>query len=66
MRKAIEATERMTASLDRLKIIDLVFWKRSHTLDGAALAIPCSYQTAQQYHADFIHLVAKFYGLHDE
>ena len=66
VKKAIEATERMTASLDRLKIIDLVFWKRSHTLDGAALAVPCSYMTARRYHSEFIMLVASFYGLLDK
>lgn len=65
VRRAIEATERMTASRDRLRIIDLVFWKRSHTLSGAALMIPCHYNTAQKYHADFILTVAAFYGLLD-
>ena len=65
VRRAIETTERMTASRDRLRIIDLVFWKRSHTLSGAALMIPCHYNTAQKYHADFILTVAAFYGLLD-
>lgn len=66
VRRAIATTERMRASRDRLMVIDLVFWKETHTLEGAALMVPCSYQTAQQYHADFIHLVAKHYGFHDE
>ena len=66
VKKAVETTERMTASRDRLKIIDLVFWKRSHTLDGAALTIPCSYMTARRYHAEFIMLVASVYGLLDK
>lgn len=66
VRRAIETTERMTASRDRLRIIDLVFWKRSHTLSGAALMIPCHYNTAQKYHADFILTVAAFYGLLDD
>lgn len=65
VRRAIAATERMKSSVDRLKVIDLVFWKRSHTLEGAALMVPCSYDTAQNYHADFIKLVAKYYGLMD-
>ena len=66
VRQAIEATERMAASRDRLKIIDLVFWKRSHTLEGAALTIPCSYMTARRYHSEFIMTVASMYGLLDE
>ena len=65
VRKAIEATERMTASGDRLRVIDLVFWKQSHTLEGAALTIPCSSRTARRYHSDFIKLVAAMYGLLD-
>ena len=46
VRKAIEATERVPGGRDRIKVIDLVFWRRSHTLEGAALTIPCSYRTA--------------------
>ena len=66
VRRAIAATERMTASRDRLRIIELVFWKRSHTLEGAALTIPCSYMTARRYHSEFIMTVALIYGLLDE
>lgn len=66
VRKAIAVTERMAASRDRLRIIDLVFWKRSHTLEGAALTIPCSYMTARRYHSEFIMTVASMYGLLDE
>ena len=66
VRRAVEATERMRGGVDRLKIINLVFWKRSHTLEGAALTIPCHYKTAQKWHRDFIELVAKYYGLMDE
>ena len=65
VRRAIEVTERMTASRDRLRVIDLVFWKQSHTLEGAALTIPCSSRTARRYHSDFIKLVAAMYGLLD-
>lgn len=65
VRRAIEATQRMKGSQDRLKVIDLVFWKQTHTLEGAALMVPCSYDTAQDYHEQFIHLVAEFYGLKD-
>lgn len=66
VRQAVEKTKHITESQDRLKVIDLVFWKRSHTLKGAALMIPCSYRTARRYHAEFIMLVAGYYGLLDE
>ena len=65
VRQAIAATERMTAGRDRLRVIDLVFWKQSHDLEGAALTIPCSYRTARRYHSDFIRLVGFCYGLED-
>ena len=65
VRKAIATTELMSASRDRLKVVELVFWKRSHTLDGAALTIPCSYRTARRYHSDFVMTVASCYGLLD-
>ena len=65
VRRAVAATERMKSSRDRLKIIDLVFWKQAHKLEGAALTVPCSYDTAQNYHEEFIKLVASFYGLMD-
>lgn len=51
---------------ERIQIIDLVFWKRSHTLEGASQLVHCSYRTARRYHAEFIMTVAKFYGLLDE
>lgn len=65
VRKAIEGTRRVKAGADRLKLIDLVFWKQSHTLSGAALAVNISYDTAINYHGDFIMLVAFCRGLID-
>ena len=66
VRRAVDLTRRMKNGGDRLKIIDLVFWKQTHTLAGAALTIPCHYNTAQRYHEFFIEAVAKAYGLMDQ
>ncbi len=65
VRKAIEATERVPGGRDRIKVIDLVFWRRSHTLEGAALTIPCSYRTARRYHEEFIRMVGGNMGFLD-
>lgn len=65
VRRAIATTERYRNGADRLKVIDLVLWRRSHTLEGAALMVPCSYDAAQSYHEEFIKLVASYYGLMD-
>lgn len=56
---AIAATERMQNGRHRMAVVNMVFWKKTHTLSGAALMIPCSERTAQQWHADFIRLVAE-------
>lgn len=49
----------------RLALIDLVFWKQSHKLDGAAMKLYISEQTARRYHKEFIWLVGFCYGLED-
>ncbi len=62
VKKAIEMTERLSKGQDRLYVIKLVLWKRTHTLDGAAMRVPCSERTARKYHGEFIKLVAENYG----
>lgn len=66
VRQAIAMTERYKDGLSRLKVIDLVLWRQSHTIAGAALYIPTSERTATQWHGEFIRLVASCYGLMDE
>lgn len=63
--KAIEKTKRLKTGSDRLKLIDMVFWKQSHTLEGAAYAMFVSDTTARRWHRDFIRLVGFCRGLAD-
>lgn len=56
---AIETTKMVDTGEERLKIIDMVFLKRSHTLEGAAMAAHISNRTAQRWHADFIREVGR-------
>lgn len=65
VRSAVDQTLDMESGTERMKVIDLVFFKQTHTLEGAALMVPCSYDTAQKYHAQFIKLVARNFGLLD-
>lgn len=65
VRRAVETTERMPNGRDQIRVIDLVFWKHSHTLEQAALAIPCSYRTARRYHAEFVRQVGSNMGFLD-
>lgn len=66
VRRAVEATERYRNGRDRLYIIKLVLWDRSHTLEGAALMVPCGAASAWRWHGEFIRLVASNYGLLDD
>lgn len=63
---AIRDTERMENGSDRLKVADWVHWKRSLTISGAALRVPCSYKTAQRWQADFVKRVAAYLGFFDD
>ena len=65
VRAAIERTEALANGSERIEFISMVFWKQTHTLAGAAMAIPCSERTARRWHTDFIKTVARNYGLLD-
>lgn len=65
VRAAVEQTERYPNGQERLAVIEMVFWKKTHTLEGAALMVPCSIRTAQEWHRQFIRLVARNFGLLD-
>ena len=64
-KRAIEAAINQTLMLDmgkeRVSVIDMVYFKKTHTLVGAAIKINCSERTAQRYHGDFIRAVASNY-----
>lgn len=63
VREALEETEALHEGKTRLEIIKLVFWDKSHTLVGAAEKEYCSYETAVNYHRQFIKLVAQKFGI---
>lgn len=62
---ALTALEARANGDEVLKMIRLVFWKRTHTLAGAALNIHVSESTARRWHREFIYLVAEKYGLYE-
>lgn len=65
VRRAVEAILLQTNGKAWYSLIDLVYWKNSHTLVGAAIAVGYSPDRAKQLHGDFIRMVAKNYGLMD-
>lgn len=63
--RALEVIERKENGADKLMIIRKVLWEESHTLEGAALLVPCSATTAKRWHKEFLLLIAHFFGLLD-
>lgn len=64
--KTVRETVRLDTGEARLTIIDLVYWKRSHTLAGAGMQVGYSYRQARRMQGQFIKLVAKNLGIFDE
>lgn len=60
---AINMTKRLADGQERLKLIDMVFWRKTHTLQGAAMACNVSYSTAKRWHNKFIESTARSFGL---
>ena len=58
---AIAETERQKNGAERMKIIRMVLLGGSCTLEGAALAAPCSTSTAHRYHKEFLRTVGKHF-----
>lgn len=63
VRAAISETERMKHGHQRMELIDRVYWKRSHTLYGAAMCVPVSERTAKRWSAEFVRTVEKYLDL---
>lgn len=56
---AIAQTERMSNGSDQLKLVKMVLIAQTHTLSGAALQVPCCYETAKRWQQQFIKRVAE-------
>lgn len=65
VRDAVDATERMTDAVSRMSVIRLVHFERTHTLEGAALTIPCDRATAARWQRRFFEEVARNRNLLD-
>ena len=61
--RAIQKTKNKPDATARLMLIDLVFFRQTHTLDGAAQEVACSERTARRWSSEFIKMVAKERGL---
>lgn len=59
VKKAVDDTMKMDGGANRLKVINMVHWERTRTLEGAALAIPCDRATAARWQRRFFEEVAR-------
>lgn len=55
--QAVSISSNLTSGLSRVRLIELVYFQRKYTIEGAAMQIPCSVQTAWTWNNDFLLLV---------
>lgn len=63
VRAAVNETKTQDNGNLRLELVKLYYWKRSHTLFGAAEDVHVSRSTAKRWNTEFVKLVAKNFGL---
>lgn len=63
VREALRETLKLSNGDLRVKLVALVFWRQTHTVQGAALRLYVSEKTAKRWHRSFILLVAQKFGL---
>lgn len=57
--RAMEETRRLPSGGDRIKMVEMIFFKNTHTIDGVALQLHYSPETVQNWHAEFLRLVGE-------
>lgn len=60
---AIHTTEAMPDGRRRMELLRLYYWRRSHTLFGAATKVGVSERTAKRWNGEFVEAVAKNLGI---
>lgn len=60
---AVRYTQAFDDGAERVKLISLVYWRQTHTLEGAALKCHVDYSTARRWNRDFVRCVGAFHGL---
>ena len=66
VRRAVYTLKKARGGELKLRIIDLTYWKHSHTLAGAAMEVGYSYAEAKNVNKHFVYAVAGNYGLLDK
>lgn len=61
--RALHEVEHMRDGRQRMEIIRLAYFERSHTLYGAAMTIPVSRRQAEKWNAQFMEVLSEKLGL---
>ena len=64
--KALCETRETLHGEQKLEMIRLVYWRRSHNLVGAAIRLEISEVTAKRWNGEFLRRVGRAFGLLDE
>lgn len=57
--RAVESTKGLEGGEERMEVISLVYFKKTHKLAGAAMQVPCGYDTAKKWQQQFLRDVAR-------
>lgn len=60
--RAIEATLRCTYGKQRVELVRMVYWDKTHTIVGAGMVVGCEGKLARRWSADFKYYVAHYMG----
>ena len=63
VQKAIGTTRKLETCGQRLRMVKMVYWDRTYTLEGAAMRLNVSLATAKRWNGEFIREVAEQFGL---
>ena len=63
IQEAMEETECLPDGKLRCRLIEMLYFRQSHNLHGAAAACYVSYSTAKRWRGEFLHLLADKLGV---
>lgn len=62
IRKSLAEIKQGRDGEDKVKLIEMVYFKKSHSVDGAALVLHVSERTAHRWNSEFIYILGKRMG----
>lgn len=66
VQRAIRETEELPDGALRLRLLDMVFWRKSHNMQGAADSCYVGLSTAYRWRERFLYTVAENMGIADK